>query len=164
MLPASDHLLRTLASVAPGTRVVDLACGDGRHAEPLARLGFDVWASAADPAHVEAARARLADVLDPAEAARRVTAARPAALGYPDAWADWAVLTDAPLGGLADALAEGARVLRPGGWLWTEVPAAVASALDAAAEHAGLLRAEAPAEAPGRGTVHAVYRRAGTVG
>lgn len=159
----SHHLLRTLAAVAPGTRVVDLACGDGIHAEPLARLGFDVWASAADASDVEAARARLADALSADEAVRRVTRAAPDALGYPDAWADWTVLTAAPTEALPAALAEGARVLRPGGWLWAEVPAAAAPSLAAAAQAAGLVVAEAMAEEPDRGTVRAVFRRPGTV-
>ena len=151
----SAHLLRTLAAVPPGARVVDAACGEGRHLDPLARLGFDVWGSAAD---VAAARQRLADVLGEDEAARRVTRAAPDALGYPDAWADWVVVADVP--DLADALAEAARVLKPGAWVWAEADAR--ESLDAAAEAAGLATAEAPAE--GDGAWHAIYRRAGSVG
>ena len=114
----SDHLLRTLAAVPPGARVVDAACGSGRHLVPLAHLGFDVWGSAADADDVDAARQRLAEILGPEEAARRVTPAAPDALGYPDAWADWMVLAGPD--DLADALAEAARVLKPGAWVWVE--------------------------------------------
>jgi len=180
----SPFLLRTMASVAPGTRVVDVACGDGAHAEALARLGFDVWASAADPADVEAARARVADVLGADEAARRVTRARPDALGYPDAFAPWAVASRLAPAGLADAFAEARRVLVPGGWLWTELdgsgPDAAALALEdrlaadgeaaralaEASVAAGLAVASRPTADDERGTVTVTFRRvdADTVG
>ena len=153
----SAHLLRTLAAVAPGARVVDAACGDGRHLEPLARLGFDVWAATAgDPGP---ARQRLAALPD-AEA--RVARAAPDALGYPSAWADWVVMSDADPEALAAALAEAGRVLRPGGWVWAEVDAGAGAALAEAARAAGLALAEAPSGEGGR--VHAVYRRPGGVG
>jgi hypothetical protein len=151
----SGHLLRTLAAVAPGARVVCLGPVGGAHAAPLARLGFDVWASAEDPAPV---RAGLADVLGEAEAARRTTASPSASLGYPNAYADWVAL--APAG--PAALGEAARVLRPGGWVWAE--AARGAGLTEAARAAGLVVAEPPAADVERGTVHAVYRRPGAVG
>ena len=185
-MSASAYLLRTMASVAPGTRVVDLAAGDGMHADALARLGFDVWASVLDPTGVDRARARLADALgDPAEAERRVSRAAPDALGYPDAFAPWAVAAlDAAArddaGALAGVFAEARRVLVPGGWLWTDVPGADAADLDdrlaqdtaavaallAAATAAGLAVASRPFVDEARGTVVAVFRRvdAGTVG
>ena len=155
----SGHLLRTLAAVAPGARVVEIGCGDGAHTGPLAQLGLDVRAVDADPAAVQAARARLADVVGEAKAARRVTGAAP-----PDASADWAVVApvpDAP-GPRAEALAEAARVLRPGGWAWVE--AADETGLVEAAAAAGLLLAEPPAADDERGTVHAVFRQPGGVG
>ena len=150
-MPPSAHLLRTLAAVAPGARVVDLACGDGRHLDPLARLGFDVWGvTAGDPGP---ARRRLAEAVG--DARRRVAQAPPTASGWPDGWADWAVLTDVT----AASLAEAARVLRPGGWVWVE--GASGQPLAAAAEAAGLAVAEAPA--PEGDRAHAVYRRPGSV-
>ncbi len=180
----SPFLLRTMASVAPGTRVVDVACGDGAHAEALARLGFEVWASASEPADVEAARERLADVLGADEAERRVTLARPDTLGYPDAFAPWVVASRLDPAGLADAFAEARRVLIPGGWLWTALdgsgPEAEARPLDErlaadrqaaatlaeASEAAGLAVASRPTADPDRGTVTVTFRRvdAGTVG
>ena len=155
----SDHLLRTLAGVPPGARVVDVACGAGRHLDPLARLGFDVWGAAETPADVEAARQRLAGVLGADEAARRVTRGAPDALGYPDAWADWLVV--AGVDDLAAVLAEAARVLAPGAWVWVETAGAVDD-LEADAAAAGLVVAEAPSD--GGGVVHAIFRRPGGVG
>ena len=153
----SGHLLRTLAAVAPGARVVDAACGEGRHLEPLVRLGFEVWASTAgDPGP---ARQRLAALPD---ADARVTQAAPNALGYPDGWADWVVLSDPDGAALAGALTEAGRVLRPGGWVWVEVAAGDEGVLADAAHAASLALAEAPAAEDGR--VHAVYRRPGGVG
>jgi ubiquinone/menaquinone biosynthesis C-methylase UbiE len=159
---ASAHLLRTLAAVAPGARIVDLTCGAGAHAEALARLGFDVWACDEPADRVDATRDRLAPLVGDAEV--RVTRARAGALGYPDAYAAWVVATALDAADLPDALAEAARVLVPGGWLWAEVPAADALALAKAADAAGLAVAEAQTRDEERGTVRAIYRRPGTVG
>ena len=156
----SAHLLRTLAAVPTAARVVDVACGAGRHLRPLAQLGFDVWGSAADATSVAAARAAISDVLGAEAAARRVTPAAPDALGYPDGWADWAVVAGVPLDRLSGVFAEAARVLRPGAWIWAE--AADADALASAAHAAGLADAEAPGESGG--LVHAVFRTPGGVG
>ena len=156
----SDALLRTFAAVPPGTRVVDLACGAGRHLDPLARLGFDVWGTESDPVSVDMAREVLTAVLGDDEARRRVTAGAPDALGYPDAWADWAVFVARLEHDLAAALAEAARVLAPGGWVWVETDRP--DGLEHAAEAAGLVVAEEPAEGDGR--THAIFRRPGGVG
>lgn len=152
----SAHLLRTLAAVPPGARVVDAACGTGRHLDPLARLGFDVWGTT--DGDVEPARQRLAEALGEEDPAQRVTPGPPGALGYPDAWADWMVIA-----GVEDwpaALAEAARVLKPGAWVWVE--ADEPGELEGAAEGAGLAVAEWPAEEDG--VTHAIYRRPGDVG
>lgn len=150
----SAHLLRTLAAVAPGARVVDGACGDGRHLVPLAQLGFDVWgATSGDPGR---ARARLAEVLG--DAADRVVQAAPDALDRADASADWGVV--ALDEGLDRALVEMARVLRPGAWVWVETENA--AELPRAAALAGLVEAEEPA--PDGARTHAIYRRPGRVG
>lgn len=156
----SDHLLRTLAAVPPGVRVVDLGCGDGHHTVLLAQLGFDVWAVDPDPDGVAAARRRLADVLGDDEAARRVSRASVDALGFPDAFADWAVLAASP-DRVAGALAEAARVLRPGAWVW--VGGTDAAGWDVAASAAGLVVAEGPG-VDRTGWVHAVFRRPSDVG
>ena len=154
----SDHLLRTLATVAPGARVVDAACGAGRHLDALVCLGFDVWAATdGDP---EPARRALAQTLGDEEATRRVKTADPDALGYPDAWTDWAVLSDPDPTHLADALTEVRRVLRPGAWVWVDGPDA--EALTAAATAAHLHSSEPPQ--PEGDRWHAVYRRPGGIG
>ncbi|HEX9952404.1 MAG TPA: hypothetical protein VGB53_11590 [Rubricoccaceae bacterium] len=176
-MSASAFLLRTMASVAPGTRVVDIG---GAHAHLLAALGFDVWASAALPGDVAKARERLADVLEADEAARRVTLARPDALGYPDAFAPWVVAASPASAGLAETFAEARRVLAPGGWLWTDLPGAgpdataldvearlaadtaAAAVLAAAAREAGLAVASRPVPDAARGTIVAVFRRVDT--
>lgn len=160
-MTASAPLLRLLAAVAPGTTVVDAACGTGLHAEPLARLGLDVWASAEADADVEATRRRLAFLPD---AAQRVTRARPDALGYPDGFAPWAILSGLTGDNLPAAVAETARVVAPGGWLWVEVVPDDADAMARAAESAGLLVASWPEADDARGTVHALYRTPGGVG
>lgn len=158
MTDASGHLLRTLAAVPPSARVVVVGSREGVHAEALARLGFDVWACDADPRHVAATRARLGAVLDASEADRRSVLSRLAALGYPDGYADWVVLDTVPeAGALGEVLAEAARVLAPGAWLWTETPDA-GTFLDAAGA-AGLVVAEAPASEAGRGGQHVIVRR-----
>ena len=164
MVAPSDHLLRTLAAVAPTSRVVDLGCAGGRHTEPLARLGFEVWACDPDPAAVDASRARLAALLGREEAERRVTVARPSALGYPDAFADWGVLTTLPDGpdDRAAAFAEAARVLKPGAWLWVET--VEAEGLVASAQDAGLVLAEAPRADEEHGPTHVIFRRPAAIG
>ena len=149
----SAHLLRTLAAVAPGCRIVDLACGDGRHLVPLAQLGFDVVGVAtADPTRAIAA---LSEVLDDA---RQRVVADVEAIG--DASADWVVLA---FDGAPDSerVAQGARVLRPGGWMWLEVEEGHAAALAAVAQRAGLAEAEEPGSDDGR--THAIYRQPSAV-
>ena len=174
-MSASAFLLRTMASVAPGTRVVDVG---GAHAHVLAALGFDVWVSADSPVDAAAARSSLTDVLGPDEAVRRVALARPGALGYPDAFAPWIVAARPAAAGLAETFAEARRVLAPGGWLWTDLPGAgpdapdvearlaldtaAAATLAAAAREAGLAVASRPVPDAARGTVVAVFRRVDT--
>lgn len=168
-LPASAHLLRTLAAVPPSARVLDLGCGHGRHAEPLARLGFDLWACDASAEAVETTRRRLSLVLGEAEAAQRVVQARPAALAYPDDHFDWVVAYGSltPDDTLPWALAEALRVLRPGGWLFAafcleDDPERLRpEALPALLAEAGFALAEDPALDPDepRPVVRGIFRK-----
>ncbi len=48
-LPASEWVMRWAQAIRPGGAVLDLACGSGRHARALARLGFEVDAVDRDP-------------------------------------------------------------------------------------------------------------------
>jgi SAM-dependent methyltransferase len=48
-LPPSPWIVRWAPLVRPGGAVLDLACGSGRHARYLARMGFEVLAVDRDP-------------------------------------------------------------------------------------------------------------------
>lgn len=161
---ASDALLRQLAAVPPGARVVDVACAEGHHTGPIAALGFDVWACDPDAANVAAVRRQLDVALGEGEGKRRVARAAPDALGYPDAFADWLVASalDGTAPELVEAFREARRVLKPGGWLWVELATAQAAspeALRALALVANLAEAEAPVRDDARGTVRGLFRR-----
>lgn len=58
---ASGKTLAAFKRLEPGSRIVDVAGGDGRYALPLARAGFDVTILDVDRPHLEAAERRAAD-------------------------------------------------------------------------------------------------------
>ena len=170
----SAHVLRTLAIVAPGSRVLDLGCGTGRHALAFAQLGFDVWACDADAAHVGSTREALSHVIDGAE--QRVTQASPDALGYPDDHFDWVVAygpydSAETVGDLFGRIAETKRVLKMGAWVIAALSLKVASeedldpeALAKAMSEAGLALAEDPAlehDAALGPVVRGIFRKVG---
>ncbi len=72
--PPDRRLLDLLAGYEdpPAIRVLDLGCAGGRNAVVLAERGFDVFAIDASRAMVERTRERVAGILGPVEAARRV--------------------------------------------------------------------------------------------
>ena len=138
-LGPSHALLRTFAAVPLPARVVDVGCGDGRHAAPLAALGFDVVGVDPRPDVLASARA--------AAPTATLAEADAAALPLPDGAADWAVLWRT-LDGRTDVFAvldELRRVVKPGGWAVVAVATEAAPhALTVLAEAAGWALAEAP--------------------
>ena len=109
------------------TRVLDLGCAAGRNAVLLAHNGFDVVAVDASAAMVAKTRERLASILGPAEAQRRVRVGRMDDLS----WAgdsSFSLVVALGLYHCAQSraewdrtLSESARVLAPGGRLLVSV-------------------------------------------
>lgn len=163
----SDHLLKTFAAVPVSHRVLDLGCAYGRHTEPLARLGFEIHAVDTDQEAVATTREKLAEIIKPRDALRRVVyTPRFGALGYPDAYFDWLVAygTFGALGSeddLADVLSEARRVLKSGGWIYVAVPGLDEAALTQTMDDAGFALAEAPAlsDDDEGNVVRGIYRR-----
>lgn len=122
-LPRMKHtaLLRQRLPLA-GARVADVGCGDGALARVMARDGARVVAI--DPGAAQIVRARAAA---PAEGAWYLCArgeALPLADGCLDAVVYFNALHHVPVADQAAALAEAARVLRPGGLLYVQEPLA----------------------------------------
>lgn len=119
---APDHRLMQLleAHDARRWRFLDVGCAAGRNTVYLAERGLEVMAIDASQAMVAKTRERLAALMPPEEAARRVLVGRMEALPFADAAFDvviaLGVLQDAPTFAIwQQALAESARVLKPGG-------------------------------------------------
>jgi SAM-dependent methyltransferase len=179
-LSPSDHLLRTLASVPVSSSVLDLGCGEGRHTEPLLRLGFPVHACDPEPAAVDATRDAIRSLVGD-ETADTCVQARPLGeLTSIDESFDWIVADRVErYASSADELTtllHAARdLLSPGGWLFVTIPATDSSdqsgapaglvvseeQLDRCREEAGLEVANAPSKiddtSPPR--LRALYRR-----
>lgn len=110
LFPIEEPAVRRLLEGLPaGARVLDAACGTGRHAAWLAARGHDVVGVDASDAMLARARAKLP--------ACRFERGDLAALPLPDASVDAAVcaLALVHVPDLRPALAELARVVRPGG-------------------------------------------------
>ena len=178
--PALNHLLRTLAAVPIGQRVLLRGSATEGLARPLAQMGFEVhagtWTDAA-ARHVQEAfdeeagskAERQEKRRDPGRAAPVYATAAPLrTLPYPEAHFGWVVARPpAPEGSTARELREGLQALleearhhvRPGGWVYVLAPAAedrapvafTSAMLNEAAQQATLAKAEAPARAEGRG-------------
>ena len=129
MSAPTDHLLITLAAVAPGSRVLEIGTGAASH---LVRLGFEVWTED---------RAGLAEAVGEVDATRTVVDGSPDTL--PEAHVDWVALALAD-GHPEPGLAELRRVLRPGGWFWLAVENADPEDLLVLALGADLALAEKP--------------------
>ncbi|HEX5713395.1 MAG TPA: class I SAM-dependent methyltransferase [Solirubrobacterales bacterium] len=111
-IPPLTPLAAAVLQVAPAPeRVLEIGCGDGDATLFLAREFPAARVRGIDPSPelIHAATARIG--LDP-EGRVAFKQGRPSSLPYPDAFFDLVVLVDG-----RPAVAEIARVLRPGGWL-----------------------------------------------
>ncbi len=110
----TDYVRRKLAEagIRPGAHVVDVACGGGLVSLPLAADGFRVTGIDLAEGALEVARQRV-----PTGSDATFTAADVVDLPLPDASADAVLLLDVleHIESVPAALAEAARVLRPGG-------------------------------------------------
>jgi len=115
--------------VGPGDRVLDLGCGNGRHAYEAYRRGADVVACDADEGELRVVACMTAAINEagqaPATAHARPVAGDGTAMPFGDAVFDRVIAAEV-LEHIRDdqaALHEIARVLRPGGLLAVTVPA-----------------------------------------
>ncbi len=177
----SDHLLRMLAAVPVSSQLLDLGCGEGRHTEPLLRLGFPVHACDPRSVAVEATRARVGDLIGEGSIDTTVQVTPLDAIEYPDATFDWVIADRAEIyvsdeTELRTLLEDARRVLKPGGWLYltlpavpqgeeagegAESPAFSADAIEACRTDADLAEAQEPTRLEDRSSprIRALYRR-----
>lgn len=125
----SDHLLRTMAAVPVNSYILDLGCEEGRHTEPLLRLGFPVHGCDPRPEAVAKARDRVAEIVGPEDAETCVQIATLDAMEYPEDAFDWVIAYRGEIFGDSDddvfrLLSEARRMLKPGGWTYVTFPAA----------------------------------------
>lgn len=114
-----DQLLR--GRIAPGMRVLDAGCGDGRNIVYLLRSGYEVFGVDTNPASIEQVR-RLASRFAPALPAGNFRVEPIEQMTFPDACADVvissAVLHFAPdEARFSEMIRDTWRVLKPGGML-----------------------------------------------
>jgi tellurite methyltransferase len=122
-----DQILR--GRIAPGMRVIDAGCGNGRNLAYLLRSGYDVAGCDRDHHAVEAVRA-LASRLAPDLPGGNFRVEPIEAMSFPDACAD-VVLASAVLHFAADdaqfeaMVNELWRVLKPGGMLFARLASTI---------------------------------------
>jgi SAM-dependent methyltransferase len=116
-------------SIRPGTRLLDLGCGAGRHAFEAARHGARVVALDTDRGELEQVSA-IAAAMDeageiPAGGSIRTASGDATSMPFPDSCFDFVIAAEVMEHIPADqaAMREVARVLRPGGIAAVTVPA-----------------------------------------
>ena len=121
--PLIDNELDLLESLEPlaGTRLLEAGCGNARLARELVVRYPD-----ASVVGIEVDERQHAKNLAAPQAGLQFVAAGAESIPFPDASFDGALMLKSlhhvPLGRMADALRELARVLRPGGWLYVSEP------------------------------------------
>lgn len=110
---AEAAVVAALLRLSPGERVLDVACGEGRHLEALGARGLRPWGVDLD---AESLR-RAARAGAPGPLVRADFRALPFGPAFDAAYAWYSSLFLFDEAGNAAALAEAARVLRPGGRL-----------------------------------------------
>jgi len=114
-----DQLLR--GRIAPGMRVLDAGCGDGRNIVYLLRSGYEVFGADANPASIERVR-RMASRLAPGLSPDHFRVESIERMSFADSFAD-VVISSAVLHFASDDLQFSGmvrgtwRVLKPGGML-----------------------------------------------
>ncbi|MDH3472812.1 MAG: class I SAM-dependent methyltransferase [Rhodospirillales bacterium] len=116
----SDVLRETL--VLEGARVADIGCGDGALVRLMARAGARV--SGIEPSPAQLARARAVEPAGGEDYLQARAEALPLADAALDAVVFFNALHHVPVEAMGAALAEAARVLKPGGLLYAMEPRA----------------------------------------
>lgn len=114
----TDVIVETLA--LEGKRVIDVGCGDGSLARLMARFGASVLGVECSPRQL--AKARAAEQVPGVEIVEGVGQALPADDESADSVAFFNSLHHIPIAFQAKALAEAARVLKPGGEVYVSEP------------------------------------------
>jgi SAM-dependent methyltransferase len=114
----TDVIVETLA--LDGKRVIDVGCGDGSLVRLMARFGAHVLGVECSPRQL--AKARGADRVADEEIVEGVGEALPADDESADAVVFFNSLHHIPISHQAKALAEAARVLKPGGEVYVSEP------------------------------------------
>ena len=120
LLKHSDVLRRHLP--LEGARIADVGCGDGALVRVMARGG--AWVLGIDPGAGQLARARAAEPARDESYLCALGEALPLPDGCLDALVYFNALHHVPVARQGAALAEAARVLRPGGLLYVQEPLA----------------------------------------
>lgn len=116
----TDVLLESLDLA--GKRVIDVGCGDGGLTRLMARQGAEVVGVECGARQL--AKARAAEAVPGADVVEGVAQALPAADGSADIVVFFNSLHHVPVAAMDQALAEAARVLKPGGLLYVSEPVA----------------------------------------